>query len=109
MTDLRHWLERIGLGQYVDLFIKNDIDREVLASLDEQDFEKLGVSFGHRKKLLKAIPDYCRSNARAPGHRNEVERAVADTAIKPERRHLTVLFCDLVGSTALSVQLDPED
>src|SRR5262249_45971505 len=104
-----HWLESIGLGQYADLFIKNDIDREVLVSLDEQDFEQLAVSFGHRKKLLKAIPDYCRSSARAPGCRSEVERAAAETAIKPERRHLTVLFCDLVGSTPLSVQLDPED
>src|SRR5262245_4565583 len=107
MTDLRHWLENIGLGQYADLFSKKDTDREVLASLDEQDLEKLGVSLGHRKKLLKAIPEYCGSAA--PGRRDEVEQLNATAAIKPERRHLTILFCDLVGSTSLSAQLDPED
>src|SRR5262245_65166399 len=107
MTDLRHWLETIGLGHYAELFSKNDIDREVLASLDEQDLEKLGVSLGHRKKLLKAIPEYCGSAA--PGRRDEVEQLNATAAIKPERRHLTILFCDLVGSTSLSAQLDPED
>jgi SAM domain (Sterile alpha motif)/Adenylate and Guanylate cyclase catalytic domain len=108
MTDLRHWLESIGLGQYADLFIQNDIDRDVLVSLDEQDLEKLGISLGHRKKLLKAISEYCGAVAPTPGRRAEVEQLTA-AAIKPERRHLTILFCDLVGSTSLSAQLDPED
>ena len=109
MTDIRHWLESIGLGQYADLFTQNDIDREVLAGLDEQDLERLGVSFGHRKRLLKAIPQYCSLASPAPGRRREVERLTATATIKPERRHLTILFCDLVGSTSLSAQLDPED
>ena len=59
MTDLQHWLEEIGLAQYADLFVKNDIDWEVLPELTEQDLEKLGVSLGHRKKLIKAIQVSC--------------------------------------------------
>ena len=69
MTDLRHWLESIGLGQYADLFIKNDIDDDVLVDLSEQDLEKLGISLGHRKKLLKAISGYCASSSPIPCQR----------------------------------------
>src|SRR6266516_3580642 len=58
MIDLQQWLDNIGLGQYADLFAKNDIDHEVLQELDEQDLASLGVSFGHRKKLLKATAEY---------------------------------------------------
>jgi class 3 adenylate cyclase len=109
MTDLRQWLESIGLGQYADLFVRNDIDLDVLAEIDEQDLEKLGISFGHRKKLLKAILGYRGSYSTSPALRDEVQRLTAAAPIKPERRHLTILFCDLVGSTALSARLDPED
>jgi class 3 adenylate cyclase len=108
MTDLREWLESKGLGQYADLFIKHDIDGDALAQVDDQDLEKLGISFGHRKKLLKAVSEYCGSLPAVRRHA-KVEGLTFHSGIKPERRHLTIMFCDLVGSTALSEQLDPED
>ncbi len=107
MTDLQHWLEEIGLVQYAELFASHDIDWEILPDLTERDLEKLGVSLGHRKKLVKAIQIRC-------GSRHVASLSVESpsppaTAHTAERRHLTVLFCDLVGSTSLSAQLDPEE
>jgi class 3 adenylate cyclase/predicted ATPase len=107
MTDLQHWLEEIGLAQYGDLFVKNDIDWEVLPDLTEQDLEKLGFSLGHRKKLIKAIQA---SRAAPQSSTRSAETRLTSTATATaERRHLTVLLCDLVGSTSLSTRLDPED
>ena len=106
MTDLQHWLKEIGLAQYSDLFAANDIDWEILPDLTEHDLEKLGVSLGHRKKLVKAIQARC-------GPLRDITLSVDPPppagAQNAERRHLTVLFCDLVGSTSLSAQLDPEE
>lgn len=109
MSDLRNWLESIGLGQYADLFAQNDIDRDVLADLGERELENLGVSLGHRKKLLKALAQHDRSPSTRVDRAGELQRLAASATVRPERRHLTVMFCDLVGSTALSAQLDPED
>lgn len=107
MTDLQHWLEGIGLAHYADLFVKNDIDWEILPELTEHDLEKLGVSLGHRKKLIKAIQASCTAPQSSPQY---VENGPTTTATAgAERRHLTVLLCDLVGSTSLSTRLDPED
>ncbi len=103
--DLQRWLEGIGLGQYADLFIANDIDRETLLLLDDEEFEKLGISLGHRKALIKAALAYRSPDRPLPDRREPARLADA----KAERRHLTVLFCDIVGSTKLSAQLDPED
>ena len=97
---MRQWLESLGLDRYADVFAENDVDREVLPDLSEEDLAKLGVSLGHRKKLLKAASEFRASLQSAQE---------LSTNIRPERRHLTVVFCDLVGSTALSAQLDPED
>ena len=107
MTDLQHWLEEFGLAQYADLFAKNDIDSEILPDLTEHDLEKLGVSLGHRKKLIKAIQARCDS-LQVPS-RSVDPRSTPSETQGAERRHLTVLFCDLVGSTSLSARLDPED
>src|SRR5215471_792830 len=104
MTDLQQWLEKIGLAQYADVFVKNDIDLEILPEMSEQDLEALGVSLGHRKKLIKAI-----SEARLSRRFVEAESPTRTANARAERRHLTVLLCDLVGSTALSARLDPED
>ena len=109
MSDLRNWLESIGLGQYADLFAQNDIDRDVLADLGERELKSLGVSLGHQKKLLKALAEQDRSHIARTDRASEVQRLAASATVKPELRHLTVMFCDLVGSTALSAQLDPED
>src|SRR5262249_35865342 len=106
MTDLQHWLEKIGLAQYADLFAKNDIDWRILPELNEHDLEKLGVSMGHRKRLIKAISQAFSSSLQAPNTRTDPGSTPTATA---ERRHLTVVMCDLVGSTSLSTRLDPED
>ena len=107
MTNLQRWLEEIGLPQYANLFSNNDIDWEILPDLTEHDLEKLGVSLGHRKKLIKAIQARCDS-LQVPNRTDDPRSRPAETQ-SAERRHLTVLFCDLVGSTSLSARLDPED
>lgn len=106
MTDLQRWLEKIGLAQYADLFAKNDVDWGILPELNEHDLEKLGVSMGHRKRLIKAISHAFSNSLQAPTAPAESGSAPTATA---ERRHLTVFMCDLVGSTSLSTRLDPED
>ena len=99
MANLQQWLKDIGLGQYTDLFAENGIDAAILSTLNDVDLERLGIRLGDRKKLLKA----------AASHKplSPTQQPVAH--LRAERRHLTVLFCDMVGSTALSVSLDPED
>src|SRR5215472_3938347 len=109
MTDLRQWLEKIGLAQYADVFVKNDIVWEILPELSEQDLEKLGVSLGHRKKLIKAISEARSTSLQSSRRLVEAESPARTANARAERRHLTVLLCDLVGSTALSARLDPED
>jgi class 3 adenylate cyclase len=102
MTDLSRWLDRLGLGQYAAVFAENDVDLDVLPHLTDQELRDLGVSLGHRKKLLNAAAALAAADQKAePGGALAVPQA--------ERRQLTVLFCDLVGSTALSARLDPED
>jgi len=101
--DVGEWLRGLGLGQYEATFRDNAIDADILPDLTETDFEKLGLPLGHRKRLLKAIAGLAPGAiASAP----VVHRAIANAA---ERRQVTVMFCDLVGSTAMSTRLDPED
>jgi len=103
--DVGGWLRGLGLGQYEALFRASEIDADVLPELTEVDFEKLGVPLGHRKRLLRAI------SALAVAETSPAPSASAGA--KPhdaaERRQLTVMFCDLVGSTPLSTRYDPED
>ena len=99
------WLRGLGLEQYETLFRVNDIDAEVLSDLTDGDLEKIGVSLGHRKRLLRAVAAVA-GPPPAPQAAATPTPALVDAA---ERRQLTVMFCDLVGSTALSAQLDPED
>jgi class 3 adenylate cyclase len=103
--DVVDWLRALGLGQYEDVFRENEIDGAVLTDLTEGDFEKLGVPMGHRKRLLKAIATL-RNTEPAMQPESSAPSAPRDAA---ERRQLTVMFCDLVGSTAMSSRLDPED
>jgi len=103
--DVGVWLRGVGLGQYETLFRENDIDTEVLSDLTDSDLEKIGVSLGYRKRLLKAAAALAGSPPAPPAAPTLVPPA-SDAA---ERRQLTVMFCDLVGSTALSARLDPED
>lgn len=102
MSDIAAWLERLGLGKYTEVFAENEVDFEVLPELTEQDLEKLDIPLGPRKKLLKAITALDSNDGRS--------RAAEPPATpQAERRQLTVMFIDLVGSTALSERLDPED
>ena len=107
--DLGDWLRSLGLGQYEAAFRENAIERSVLPDLTDQDLEKLGVLLGHRRKLLRAIADLETSAKTSPGV--TVAPAAVDTSPRDaaERRQVTVMFSDLVGSTALSARMDPED
>lgn len=109
MDSVAQWLEQLGLGKYASVFAKNDIDKEVLPELTDQDLKDLGVSLGHRRKLLKAIATVQLDQAAS----HSTTQGTGLSAIPPppdaERRHLTVMFCDLVGSTELSGKLDPEE
>ena len=100
------WLRSLGLGQYEAVFRESEIDPEVLPELTDADLDKLGVPLGHRKRLLKAISNLAPPAQPAPPPRLAPVPLETDAA---ERRQLTVMFCDLVGSTALSAKLDPED
>jgi class 3 adenylate cyclase/tetratricopeptide (TPR) repeat protein len=101
MSDLRDWLRGQKLEQCADVFEANDIDLDILPELTENDLERLGVSLGNRRRLMKAIVE--RGS-------EEVKSKPADTVASAdaERRQVTVLFCDMVGSTALSGRVDPE-
>ena len=104
MESISDWLDALDLNRYTQVFAENDIDREVLPSLSEQDLQSLGVSLGHRKKLLSAIADLRPTASQLKALQRESIN-LADG----ERRQLTVMFCDLVGSTALAERLDPEE
>jgi class 3 adenylate cyclase/tetratricopeptide (TPR) repeat protein len=99
MQQIADWLGKLGLEQYAKRFAENGIDVGVLPELKDEDFDRLGVLLGHRRKMLRGIAELNRAELVAePAGRHDAER-----------RHLTVLFCDLVGSTVLSARLDPED
>jgi class 3 adenylate cyclase len=104
--DIGAWLRGLGLGQYGATFRENKIDAEVLLELTDTDLGKIGVPLGYRKCLLKAIarPDGTETATKAA-----TPAATASSTDAAELRQLTVMFRDLIGSTALSARLDPED
>jgi hypothetical protein len=116
--DIDSWLREIGLAQYAETFRANDIDGELLGRLTSDDLKEIGVaSFGHRTKLLEAIAELGNAPAAAPAMTlvmpppistvapQKISAAVEATG---ERRYLTVMFCDLVGSTGISARLDAD-
>src|SRR5450755_1217341 len=111
--DLAEWLGRYGLGQHAKIFEENNIDYSVLPDLNENDLEKLGISLGHRKKLLRAI-EALRAEHAFVGAANSISNVAEPVSFslqhrEAEYRQITVMFCDLVGSTQLSQEYDPED
>jgi class 3 adenylate cyclase/predicted ATPase len=103
------WLERLGLGQYAFCFAENDIEFSMLRDLTDSDLEKLGVpSLGHRRKLVRAIANLRAIEMIAPAVTTALDAPTAPRDCA-ERRQVTVMFSDIVGSTALSARLDPED
>ena len=110
MMSVGDWLRTVGLQQYESIFTEHAIDTDVLLELTESDLEKLGVLLGDRKRFLKAVKTLRDSSPsivdtgqthspNPPTFSNQAE----------ERRHLTIMICDLVDSTALTARLDPED
>jgi class 3 adenylate cyclase/tetratricopeptide (TPR) repeat protein len=97
MQEIADWLEQLGMAEYVELFTENRIDFSVLCHLTDQDLKDIGIPLGHRRKILAAIGGLAGAGA-----------ATLNTATA-ERRQITVMFSDLVGSTALSARMDPED
>src|SRR6266403_981717 len=104
MKGIAEWLTSIGLSEYAQRFADNAIDLSVIRDLTEQDLNDLGVLLGHRRKILRAI-------AELGGVAPTLDQTASEAMLRDEaeRRHLTVMICDLVGSTALSARLDPED
>jgi class 3 adenylate cyclase/tetratricopeptide (TPR) repeat protein len=122
MQQIAEWLETLGLSEYARRLADNDIDKSVLRHLTDQDLKELGVSLGHRRKMLAAIAEMgnsfaapAPSNAATTPARNAPAGLTAQPSISAtaqvagERRYLTVMFCDLVGSTSISAQLDAEE
>ena len=105
MQQIAEWLDHLGMSEYAQRFAENDIDNAVLRHLTDQDLKELGVSLGHRRKMLAAIAEVAGAEL--------TSLQPASTEPKPqdsaERRQVTVMFSDLVGSTALSARMDPED
>jgi class 3 adenylate cyclase len=101
--DIAEWLRELGLGQYAPAFTENAVNWDVLTGLTADDLKEIGVvAVGDRRRLLQAI-------ARHSSARNAIAAATPMAPANAERRQLTVMFCDLVGSTALAGRLDPED
>jgi class 3 adenylate cyclase len=109
MVELGDWLKAQGLEQYSRIFADNDIDFDVLVDLTDGDLEKLGLSLGHRRRLLRALATQKEeSNRRLVSDTSEARPATLEVH-DAERRQVTVMFCDLVGSTELANLLHPED
>jgi hypothetical protein len=102
MQQIADWLKKLGMSEYAQRFAENDIDFTILGDLTDQDLEKIGVvSLGHRRKLLRAIADI--KTIQTSAHAAAVAAPAAPLTLQTaERRQVTVMFSDLVGSTALS-------
>ena len=108
-VNIKEWLDSLGMGRYLESFTENEIDRNVLPTLTNEDLKDLGVKIvGHRRKILNALESLRETSGKPPfDHANQA--ATSHQVPSPERRQLTILFCDLVGSTELSQRLDPEE
>jgi class 3 adenylate cyclase/ABC-type Mn2+/Zn2+ transport system ATPase subunit len=119
MADLKQWLEALGLAQHAAVLAENDIDLDVLPDLSDQDLAQLGLSLGHRRKLMAAAARLSSQATPAaaalqpseatPQSTHDVPPPATPAPQQAERRQVTVLFSDLVGSTEISTRLDPED
>jgi class 3 adenylate cyclase/tetratricopeptide (TPR) repeat protein len=108
MSDLRDWLRNNKFEQYADVFETNDIDIDILAELSDRDLEQLGLSLGNRRRLLKAINSRSAETAPSKPSNSQDSSLQESDPGDAERRQVTVLFADMVGSTALSAKVDPE-
>jgi class 3 adenylate cyclase len=118
MPQISEWLNQLGMPEYAERFAENDVDLSVLPHLTEQDLKELGVSLGHRRKILAAIASLSgiatatELKTKGTAHHSQQPPVTAPKTAPEavgERRYLTVMFCDLVGSTGISAQLDAEE
>jgi class 3 adenylate cyclase len=115
MQTIEDWLSQLGLSKYMDAFVQNDVDLRALPHITAADLQELGVSLGHRKIILAAINGLAQPGldgpplASLPLQGSAPQPTEVPQEPTADRRLLSVLFCDLVGSTALSARLDPED
>src|SRR6516164_4991327 len=107
MQQIADWLEKLGMSEYAPRFAESRIDFSILPDLTDQDLKDLGVVLGDRRKILRAIAGLKSTEGVAP--RPATEAVIARPQDAAERRQVTVMFSDLVGSTALSARMDPED
>ena len=105
MQQIADWLKTLGMSEYAQRFAENEIDVSVLPHLTDEDLKDIGVPLGHRRKMLAAINQGAAS-IQPVAEATSIERKTQEA---PERRQITVLFADLVGSTALSERMDAED
>src|SRR5580704_12393863 len=105
MQQIADWLEKLGMSEYAQRFAENRIDLSVLPDLTDQHLKDLGIALGDRLKLLRAIRELAGAVPAAP----QPELSEPRSRDSAERRQVTVMFSDLVGSTALSARMDPED
>lgn len=109
MTEIRAWLESIGCAKYADAFEANDITLELLGDLHDADLKELGLSIGDGKRFMRAVAELARSSGESTHEAPAAPAECHAPALHAERRRLTVMFVDLVGSTDLSSRLDPEE
>jgi predicted ATPase/class 3 adenylate cyclase len=114
VQQIEDWLDKLGMSEYAERFAENRIDFSVLPDLTDQDLEKLGVVLGDRRKMLRAIAKLdCTSAAPSsippPAPKAAASNAPLTTESAGERRHVTVMFCDLVDSTGIAAKLDAEE
>jgi len=110
MAELREWLEARGLGRYADALLAQDIELDILFQLTDADLTAAGLPGGARKRLLQAIDAQRNlSDAAMPSRELPPIVSTMEPATEAERRQLTLLFCDVVGSTHLAETLDAED
>jgi class 3 adenylate cyclase len=109
--EVSDWLEKLGMSEYAQRFAENRIDLSVLPELTDQDLEKLGVVLGDRRKILRAIANLDNAPPAAASAPAASVQPIAVTTAVPtgERRHVTVIFCDLVDSTGIAAKLDAEE
>ena len=108
MKCIAEWLESIGLAEYTQRFAENAIDLSTIRDLTDQDLKELGVLLGHRRKILRAIAELGVTTT-IPASTSPASKPERESSDDAERRHLTVMFCNLVGSNALATRLDAED
>ena len=113
VDDVERWLDELGLAKYASVFLAEEIDLLDLQELTDADLKEMGLPIGPRRRVLKAVAELAAKTTDGPGPtRINVDPAVVQvtgTRNLAERRQLTIVFCDLVGSTELAARIDPEE